>query len=72
MQTHQLPNEALLPALAEIVNTLTSRYDKHQVQQMLWWMGWTLWKWYDNEEQADTIKENCKEWLSNPDCFLDK
>lgn len=71
MQTHELPDEALLSALAEVINTLTSRYTRDQVQQLLYWMWGTLWKGYDSEEQSDTITDNCKEWLANPDCFRD-
>lgn len=69
MKTIELPNEALLPALAEIINTLTCRYENHKVKELLFWLWWTLSKYYDDEEQDETIIDNCKEWLKNPDCF---
>jgi hypothetical protein len=58
--------------LGKIINTLNDdRFERKQVQELLYWLWWTLGKWYDDEEQADTIKDNCKEWIWNPNCFRD-
>lgn len=69
MKTTELPNEALLPALSEIINVLTSRYTDAQVEQLLSYLAWTILKRYDSEEQADAIIDYCKEWLLNPNSF---
>jgi hypothetical protein len=72
MSIYTTPNEELLPMLWKIVNTLLERKWNKQVQSLLYWIWWTIWKWYDSEEKYDTIIDNCKEWLENPTCFNDK
>lgn len=55
--------------LATIINALIKEKWDEEVHSLLGWICWTIHKRYDEEEQADTIIDNCKEWEKNPKCF---
>lgn len=52
-----------------IVHELIKEKWSEEVHSLLWWICGTIHKWYDDEEEADTIIQNCKEWENNPKCF---
>ena len=54
----------------KIIKLCKEKWDNN-VKHLLWWLGGTIGKQYDEEEQSITLLDNCKEWEEKPTCFND-
>lgn len=67
--TEKEANKRRMLSLAEFVHKAAVQFGNQETYELLVRLAGTVGKLYDEEEQADALKEECLEWAKDPTCF---